>query len=90
MLLDRFRVARHPGFIVEGPQWSVQTENCIPPLARDGLDPVVHLTLGGLGAEVDIIGTVGVLLEALLIAIDTWQALIRLEHLAGLVVIEGK
>ena len=75
-LFNQFRVSRFPTLIVEGFQGTVEAENGVPPFAGDGLDPVVLLPFGRLGAEVDVVGAIGVLLETFLAVVETRETLI--------------
>jgi hypothetical protein len=47
-------IIRLPGLIKEGFQRAIETDIGKPTLSREGLDPILFLTLGSFGATVDI------------------------------------
>jgi len=54
-LLNQLRIARLPGFVVEGFQRAIETENGVPALTENRLDPVALHAFGGLWTEIDVI-----------------------------------
>ena len=86
--LHQLDFAWPPALIDPGLQRAVQTQADPPALAGNGLQPVAFLPPGRLGAEVDVVGAVGVLLQGIVNAADAREPLVGLQHGAGLVVVE--
>ena len=78
--LDQFDLARHPGLVQPRLKRAVHAQDDEPALFRNGLDPVALLTLGGLGSEIDVLGSVSVLLHVLIVAVERRERLIGLQH----------
>ena len=87
-LIDQLRITGLPGLVVEGLKRAIQAKDGVPPLAGVGLDPVILLTVGCLRTEIHVVGTIGVLLQSFLVAVDARETLVGLQHAAGLVVAE--
>ena len=83
-----FRITDSPGLVVPGLGRAIDAPQHVPALAGNGLEPVGFLAGRRLGAEVDVVGTVLVLDQVLLVAVDSRELLIGLQFGAGLVVIE--
>ena len=63
MLLNQCRVTRPPRLVQPRLQRTIETEQHVPALAGDRLNPVTPIFLGWRWTEVDVIGSVGVLLQ---------------------------
>ena len=87
---NRLRIANLPALVVPGLGRAIDTPEHVPAFSGSGLDPVGFLAFGRLVAEVDVVGTIGILHEALLVAVDARELLIGLQLGAGLVVVEGE
>jgi hypothetical protein len=86
-LLHEFDFAGTPGFFDPGLERAIDPQDGEPALSRQGFKPIVLIAFGGFRSEVDIIGTIVVLLNALGLATDGRELLAGLQHGARLAVI---
>src|SRR6187455_1310388 len=90
--VHKLDLTRSPRLREERLQWTIQTQQRVPALFRVGLNPVTGLDAVGPGrGEIDGRRTVGIRLGGgcrIALAAGTWVALRRVEHRAGLVVID--
>ena len=93
-LFHQLDLARPPGFIEEGLQRTVETQNGEPAFLGVRLDPIPFSYISrSFWTEVDSRGAVGVRRGCrrwVTLAAGTWEPLRRLQHRAGLVVIDGE
>jgi hypothetical protein len=74
-LLDQLRITRLPALVVKGLEWPVEAKDGVPTLTGDALHPIVLPTFGRLRSDVDVVGTIRVLNQPLLVVVETGKLL---------------
>src|SRR5215469_9189420 len=88
LLRLKFDLTGTPRLVEPRLKRAVETQQSVPAFAGYGLNPVRLPTRRCLGAEVNVYGAVGICLQSLGLAAHRGPVLIRLQHRAGLIVVE--